>query len=271
MRVKFVIFCLIAAVLCWGVGCEGFGSYGSRPITAKCYFGLEDDASTLAATITETTATVRGKETIYVRLAMDPAFVDNTYGATAIGWEESKKGTHQFKELVGSDHAELMLYDKVGDLVLHFKLDYLSEADGTGEYRSLGVSDGDGELFEGEASAIVAYTTSMDRNFNEHGYSQYTVDSPATNASYTEKSAAPNWEYLVTYEVWVDTAAFAPHGFGRAEVEYIHASPSKKKNNTIVVEQDDCPDTTWDDNQTTEPEESNDESEVSKGPQPPVV
>lgn len=264
------ILLFVGSLIIGGVGCQAFEENPGRIVTARCYFGMGEDPGTLAATITETVATVAGQETFYVRLAMDPEFVDNTYGANAIGWENSKKGGHEFKELVGSDHAELKIYDGARELKAHFKLDYLSEV-GDGRYRSLGVTDGDGEIFVGSPDIIVAHTTSMDRNFNEHGYSEYTVDSPLTDESYTENLDAAKWDYLVVYEVWVDAALFQDNGYGGAEVEYIHASPSKKSYNTIEVQEDDCPDTSWDENEIAEPEENEDQAETSQGPQPPVV
>lgn len=274
MRREIIIASLAWAGVCFGLGCENRGDaprlQGERA-TVKCYFALEDP-STLAATVTETPATVNGTETIYIRLAMDPKFVDNTYGANAIGWEDSKKGGHEFKELVGSDHEELMLYDKAGALKAHFKMDYISEVDDAGGYRSLGVTGGDGEMFVGDPSAIVAFTTSMDRNFNEYGYSQYTVDSPETDAQYTANSNTEKWEYLVIYEAWVDAEQFGEAGFGKAVVEYIHASPSKGLDNTIEVDEGDCPDDSWDDdNEVVNQDDGEDPSDEDDGPQPPVV
>src|SRR5690606_26192178 len=47
---------------------------------------------------------------------------------------------------------------------------------------------------------------------------------------------APNWEYRVVYEVWIDLAAFGSAGFGQAYIESVHASPSKLASNTDIVE-----------------------------------
>ena len=274
MKREIIIVGLVWVVICCGLGCENrddVSGYGGRPVTLKCFFALQDP-TTLAATVTETVAIVDGTETIYIRLAMDPAFVDNTYGANAIGWEDSKKGGHEFKDLVGSDHEELMLYDKAGALKAHFKMDYISEKESSDGYRSMGVTGGDGEMFVGDPSAMVAFTTSMDRNFNEHGYSQYTVDSPPTDAKYTKSTEAPNWEYLVIYEAWVASAQFGDAGFGKAVVEYIHASPSKSADNTIEVVEGDCPDSSWDDdNEVVNQDDGQDPSEEDDGPQPPVI
>ena len=63
---------------------------------------------------------------------------------------------------------------------------------------------------------IVDFNTSISRNFNERGYGTYTVDSPATDADYTPNAAAPDWDFRVVYEAWIDVDAFGASGFGDA-------------------------------------------------------
>lgn len=194
-----------------------------------------------AATIEHTLEVYEGVDAVHVRLTLDPRFVDNTYGANAIGWEDSKKGKHTFKELVGSDHAQLQLRGADGALV-EMKIDYVSEdSSAPSGYRSLGVHGGDGKVLEGDIAHVLSTSTSLDRNLNERGLGMYTVDSPETDESYTPHPTAGAWDYRVVYEARVDLAAF-PGGFDRALVEFIHASPAKGDDNTIVVEPDDCPD-----------------------------
>ncbi|MDD9934931.1 MAG: hypothetical protein OXT09_15075, partial [Myxococcales bacterium] len=74
----------------------------------RCFFGPEDD-TTPAATIEQILEFVEGKDTLRVRLTFDPSFVDNTYGEGSIGWEDEKEGLREFKKLVGSDHAEILV------------------------------------------------------------------------------------------------------------------------------------------------------------------
>jgi len=226
---------------------SGSPSAGSTPTVIEqstdCYFG-EDDPDTPAAAIEQIVEIVDNVTYIHIRLTLDPRFVDNSFGENAIGWEDSKKGEHKFKDLVGSDHAEMMLYDKDGNLVLHFKLDYLSEVeDGSSPsgYGSLGVSEKDGDMIEGDESAILGYATSMDRNLNGCGFDEYVEDSPVTDAQYTPDPLAPEWDYRVVYEVWVDASVFGEVGFGEVVIDHVHASPSKGEDNTVIVTPGECP------------------------------
>ena len=94
----------------------------------------------------------------------------------------------------------------------------------------------------GDSKYVLASTTSLDRDLNGCGYCKSaacggdcTVNSPVTDANYTPNSAAPNWDYRVVYEVWVDAAVFAGKGFGGASITFVHASPSKASSNTVTV------------------------------------
>jgi hypothetical protein len=105
----------------------------------------------------------------------------------------------------------------------------------------LGVRGGDGAMETGDAAWIVEWNTSISRNLNERGYASYTVDSPATDANYTPNPQAPEWDFRVVYEAWVDVAAFGNSGFGGATIEYVHASPAKGGDDTLYVKPGDCP------------------------------
>ncbi len=210
----------------------------SRGVLDCFYDGLHPDLP--AATIEHTFEVFEDVDVVHVRLTLDPRFVDNTFGVNAIGWEESKKGKHTFKELVGSDHAQLKFHGAGGKL-LEMKIDYVSKDDDVASgYRSMGVHGGDGKVLEGEIAHVLSTTTSLDRNLNERGLGAYTEDSPETDDSYTPHPTAGAWDYRVVYEARIDMAAF-PSGFDRALVEFIHASPAKGEDNTIIVEPDDCP------------------------------
>lgn len=181
-------------------------------------------------------------EVVHIRLTLDPRFVDNTYGDNSIGWGNQKEGTHAFDKLVGSDHTQLLLFNGAGETTYDFKIDYISKDDiAASGFTSLGVTDGDGDVKAGDADAILASSTSLDRNLNERGHSAYITDSPATDGSYTPNPDAPDWDFRVVYEVWVATSAFGPSGFDSAAVEYIHASPAKIDSNTVEVHLDECP------------------------------
>jgi hypothetical protein len=152
------------------------------------------------------------------------------------------KGGHTFKDLVGSDHAELQLLDDNGAVAMHFRLDYISESEAAASgFASLGVSGGEGALIVGEPEWVLAATTSLDRNLNACGLGSFNGDSPATDALYTPDPSATDWDFRVAYEVWVSAEAFGAAGFGSALIENVHASPSKLSSNTVDVEPAPCP------------------------------
>ncbi len=198
---------------------------------------------------------------VYMVLAIDKDFVDNTYGVNAIGWP----GGHSFGNLTGSDHAQFLGYDANDNLVLDFELDYITSttinAAHPSGYASLGVTGGEGDMNLGSAANITAWGTSHDYDLNQTGYCAGGVctslgtdledDSPATDAFYTPNPTYPDWIYDVIYEVQINKTAFGAAGFGSLDVPYIHASPSKLGTNTIYAEPGVCPgeigDTVWHD------------------------
>jgi hypothetical protein len=104
------------------------------------------------------------------------------------------------------------------------------------------VSGGDGKMLGGNASDLVAFSTSLERNFNACGLDKYTVDSPATDKLYTPAVGAEAWDYRVVYDVWVKAEAFGSAGFGKAVVDFVHASPSKSAGGpSSTVAEGPCP------------------------------
>jgi hypothetical protein len=256
----------IAAVACDQPGPLPAGSTGPVPSASavrECYYDADhpDDPAAIMEWIVE--ASEEG-QLVHARLTFNPRFVDNSYGANAIGWGAARMpgmpkpmgkpkpgsgaspkpgpGGHTFKDLVGSDHAEFTLTDARDSVVLKFKADYLSETDGApAGYASLGVTGGEGKMLVGAASDVAAVSTSLERNLNVCGYPDFLVDSPATDAAYTANPSAPNWDFRVVYDVWVKRAAFGDVGFGSASVQFVHASPSKAGKSTLDVVKRDCP------------------------------
>lgn len=240
--------------------CAGGGGPIARPTqvitqTTQCFYGTTvTTTSTPSATIEQITEMLDGRKVVHLRITFDPGFVDNTYGANAVGWNAASisdagkmpkpgKG-HTFNDLVGSDHVEVQMLDGAGALALHFKLDYVSaDASRPCGYGTLGVSGGEGKMLVGSAASVLAVATSIDRDLNGCGYC-YTVDSPATDANYTPNPATPRWDYRVVYEVWIDAAAFGAAGPGDTLLENVHASPSKAASNTVSVKKGICP-PTW--------------------------
>jgi hypothetical protein len=242
---------------CGSTGGSTTSSTIVRPPVALCFAGEEDPTpENPTALIEQVIETINGVSMVHLRITFDPSFVDNTYGVNAIGWGDDtgadpmdpmggmmpkKKGGHTFNDLVGSDHLELLLTDGMGATVMDFKIDYVSvDASTPCGYGSLGVTGGEGKVVQGDASAVIAVATSIDRNLDGCGYC-YTEDSPATDEAYTPNADAPNWDYRVVYEVWIALDAFGSAGFGQAYIENVHASPSKLDTNTVVVTATPCP------------------------------
>ncbi|NRA34909.1 MAG: hypothetical protein HRU17_16390 [Polyangiaceae bacterium] len=173
-------------------------------------------------------------------MTFNPDFVDNTFGENQIGWGHGK---HEFDKLVGSGHVELRLTDCNTDTVMHFVVDFVSEdPDSPSGFSSLGVSGGDrdGSMIIGDPDHILAVGTSLDRNLNGCGYSETVVDSPLTDEDYTPNPDAPDWDFRMTYDIWVDSAAF-DGCFGQAYVTSVHASPSKFAEDTQETTPGECP------------------------------
>jgi hypothetical protein len=211
-----------------------------------CFFSGAVSA-TLPLAFLEQDEVIGSKDLIHVRLTMNPMFVDNTHGSTAIGWSGGDAGTmmgpgghgHSFWDLVDSDHAEFDFEDASGNIVLSFNLDYCSaDANSPSGFACLGVSGGDGGMLIGSASDVVYYNSSLARDLTACGYSSYTTNSPATDANYTPNPATPNWDYRVVYDVWVAKSAL-PSGWS-VSIPYVHASPSKMSS-TYTVKSGPCP------------------------------
>jgi hypothetical protein len=263
-------------------GSTGLAASAAAPVQHVCFY-TEDDPGALAATIEQVVEVVGTEEWVHLRLTLSPDFVDNTYGETAIGWQDvdgpkppggrgdagpggtepprehadrgarpappepkddapAKGDSHTFRDLVGSDHAEIELLDADGELAMEFWLDYLSASDTAASgYAALGVDGGEGRVSVGDPAWILASTTSMDRNLNACGLSSFTTNSPETDADYTPNPAASDWDYRVSYEAWISVQAFGDVGFGSASIELVHASPSKHGGNSLNVVPAPCP------------------------------
>jgi hypothetical protein len=65
----------------------------------------------------------RADSVIDIEVALNPAFVDNTYGTGAVGW--SPRRGHTFRDLYVSDHVEVSFLNGAGDTVFYGRLDLL--------------------------------------------------------------------------------------------------------------------------------------------------
>jgi hypothetical protein len=228
-----------------GVGYPGAGTSGADGTMPggelQCFYPTTTTGAAPgmpAATAQYVLEALNGVQTLHVRLTFSPSFVDNSYGANAVGWAKG----HTFAQLVGSDHAELTFLDKSAQEKLHFKMDYISQsASAPSGYKCLGVTGGEGRMILGDAASVVAASTSLDRDLNERGYKSFLVDSPATTASYAPSAATPKWDYRVVYEAWIKNDAFGASGFGSVQLAFVHASPSKLNTNTLPVTKGPCP------------------------------
>lgn len=235
----------------------------------ECFFG-ETTKTTPSATVEHITEVNQGSEYVHVRVTFDPDFVDTVYGecSAETGWSKGAsmdepvdmpdsadmpdqpakppkmaKDGHTFKDLVGSDHVELMLYNCDDDLSMHMKVDFISEdADRPCGYGTLGVSGKEGVMIVGAADDVLAVSTSLDRNLNGCGYCEV-EDSPCPEdpASYSNSTEAPEWDFRMVYELWIRADAFGSTGLCKTDIDFVHASPAKASTDTITVEPDDCP------------------------------
>jgi hypothetical protein len=254
-----------------------------RPPAFLCFSGdaskgsIDPTPDDPAGIIEQVVETLNGKSYVHVRVTFDPTFVDNTYGANAIGWNPNRPHTF-VSDLTKSDHLDLLLTDGTGKTVMELGEDYISSLSastttpdkrkGTGGttsiststpttgcgYGTLGVLGGDGYMTTGSGEYVLAAATSQDRNLVGCGYCQSaacsadgasagdcTVNSPKTDSLFAANSLTPDWNYTVVYEVWIDLAAFGSAGFGQAFMEYVHASPSKASADTLYVSPSPCP------------------------------
>lgn len=213
-----------------------------RAIAVECFSGRTSSGQPipLSRIVHELKATASG-DVVDVSVVFNREFVDNTYGANAIGWESRDKG-HTFKDLYRSDHVELGLFDAAGEEVFRSKLDYLSESPSVPSgFAALGAGGGDGSLITGSADDILSVGSSMDDNLNARGY-LLMDSSPATDASYTPNPEFPDWNFWVEYRARLKLSAFGSAGLGGVTMEFVHASPSKFEGaNTVEVEEDECP------------------------------
>jgi hypothetical protein len=205
-----------------------------RPPATLCFYGaLAPEPDEPAVVIEQVIETVNGQTYVHLRITFNPSFVDNTYGVNAAAdWSRG----HTFKDLVGSDHVELLMTNGAGDTAMEFWLDYITaDTSSTCGYKTLGVSGGEGKMVSGDAACILGTSTSLDRNMNNCGLTDcYTIDSPP-------EGTEPLWDYRVVYEVWIDVSCFGADGFGQAFMTSVHASPSKASENTVTVESGPCP------------------------------
>lgn len=228
--------------------CDANPAFNGATVTSvgvdfiTCYYSGSVSATVPLAFVEQDEESIGSKDLIHVRLTLNPGFVDNTYGTTAVGWSGGDAGHmgpmamgHTFWDLVDSDHCEVDFKNSSGSVVLSFNLDYISaDANAPSGFTSLGVFGGDGNMLVGDAGSIAYYGSSLSRDLNACGYGSYTTNSPATDANYTPNAATPNWDYDVVYDVWVLKSALPSSGWS-VSIPYVHASPSKMASTYTVV------------------------------------
>lgn len=228
-----------------GGGCDNSELLGAGEVEiidagSLCFYGEGHDEP--SATIEHITEVVEDEEYVHLRIIFDPTFVDTTYGECSLttGWDQDKG--HTLKDLKGSDKVELMLYNCDDELSMHMKVDFIEdESDTECGYATGGVTDGEGDVIVGDETHVLAVGTSLDRNMNGCGYCELEESPCPGGEGYSPSEDAPEWDFRIVYELWVDVEAFGPSGFCRPDIDSVHASPSKAEDNTILVEWDDCP------------------------------
>lgn len=178
-----------------------------RPPTLLCFAAdankgaVDPTPNDPAAIIEQVVETLNGQSYAHIRITFDPAFVDNSFGTTAIGWSPNRGHTFA-NDLTKSDHLDLLLTDGKGSTVMELGEDYISALSegtttappkpgkgpggpaGTGGapststtplpgcgYGTLGVLGGDGYMTTGSADYVIGAATSQARNLN-CGYCQ---------------------------------------------------------------------------------------------------
>lgn len=179
---------------------------------------------------------------IFVNFTQPLTLVDNTYGDNAIGWGKGVAPSgknHKFNDLVGSDKAQFSITDGIGNTVLDFTLDYISESGSApSSYASLGATGDDGDVYIGSAADILAWSTSLDYNFNTLGF-VLTEDSPAADDNYNVADPAyGDWVFEVTYEFQIDGRLFEENSFGGLTIPVLHDSPNKIGKNKVYTQID---------------------------------
>ncbi|MCF7765327.1 MAG: hypothetical protein K9N62_16795 [Verrucomicrobia bacterium] len=166
---------------------------------------------------------------------------DNRYGTgatAATGWTEHR---HNFNDLVGSDKAEFVFRDGLGNVVLDFTCDYITASGAfLSGYGCLGVKGGDGKMFVGNAADVLLATTSLSDNLNGVGnagspfVSGYLVNSPPETSPLSGVSVPAGWDYFNRYTVVVSQNAFGANGYGGVTVPAVHNSPPKIGGNLVT-------------------------------------
>ena len=186
------------------------------------------------------------------------SLVDNSYGTNAVGWGSYTQNgkNHKFTDLIGSDDAQFVFTDGLGNTVLDITLDYLHGYGSRKEdppYASGGVVDGEGSVNFGSASDILAVATSLQYNWDTFGssypgYFGKDSDSPLTGSqdptvstSYTTVDPDLSaWVFDVTYEFQISGSLFS-NGFGGITIPLVHDSPNKIGKNKVYDDLELCP------------------------------
>lgn len=180
---------------------------------------------------------------LYIAFIQPLSLVDNSYGDNAIGWgADAPSGkNHNFNDLVESDDAQFVFTDSSNNIVLDVVIDY-AHVYGSGVVASGGVTDGEGKVNVGPASAIKEAATSLEYNYSLFGSSNPELfgsgsSSPAADNDYNvENAALAAWTFASIYEVKVDLDVFSPNGFSGVDLVLVHDSPNKISRNKVYTE-----------------------------------
>lgn len=203
----------------------------------RCFYG-EQDPTVPAVMLESVVDTSRQLQVLHLRLTFNPNFVDHTWGENAVQWQLPRS----LDDLQDEAEVHLELLDGRGERTVDLKAKYLAEDDelpsGYGEGSLKTRSHGKGA----PKHSVLAATTSLLRNINACGLSDYGQHSPATDNNLSSSPHAPHWDYRVAYEWWVDTEVFRDRGFGGVRFKQVRFVPNKNgQHDGLVPVEQPCP------------------------------
>lgn len=180
----------------------------------------------------------------YLYFSAPLGFVDNSYGANAIGW--GAKG-HTFDDLLKSDHAHMNFFTLSGTADAY--IDYIAYNNTTGLYGSCGTTPAANSPYKNQCDSagsdllsqqiITDVASSLQYNINNFsgGPIDPLVDSPYADPNYQNIQVGyEGWQYKLAYEVAFAPGTFDPTIWGTSDANNVnlmlqfldpHASPNK--------------------------------------------
>ena len=177
-------------------------------------------------------------EDVYFNFIQPTSLVDNSYGANSVGWGSNAPSgkNHNFKDLLGSDSAELVFYDSSSNKVLNTQIDYI-EGNGSGPYYARVEN-------ESVTGAVINVASSLQWNWQQFGSTNPELfgnnsSSPLTGSNTTYDVTDPalsDWIFDVIYEFQISGSLFSDQDrfeLSQLSFEVVHDSPNKIGRNKV--------------------------------------